>query len=98
MHIRGTAQTFSWRDTANGGRLFYSEAEEYSIWLQGGGSRTLEKHEELRDLYSAPNVIKIKLRRMIGSRHAARMSEMRNEYRIFVRKHERKGPIEETKV
>jgi hypothetical protein len=45
---------------------------------------------ELHDLYSSPNVMFIKLRRMRLAKHVARMGENRNVDRILVRKCEGK--------
>jgi hypothetical protein len=51
-------------------------------------------NEELRDLYSSPNIITIiKSRRMRWAGHIARMGEKRNEYRLLVRKPEGKRPL-----
>jgi hypothetical protein len=42
-------------------------------------------NEELNDLYSSPNIIRIiKSRRMRRARHVARMGEKRGAYRILV--------------
>jgi hypothetical protein len=42
-------------------------------------------NEELNDLYSSPNIIRvIKSRKMRGARHVARMEEKRGAYRILV--------------
>jgi hypothetical protein len=44
-------------------------------------------NEELHNLYSSPNIIRmIKSRRMRWAGHVARMGEMRNAYRILVGK------------
>jgi hypothetical protein len=49
-----------------------------------GGWRKLH-NEELHDLYYSPSIIRmIKSRSMRWARHAARMGEKRNAYRIFV--------------
>jgi hypothetical protein len=46
-------------------------------------------NEELRVLYSSPNIITImKARRMRWAGHAARMGEKRNAYRLLVGKPE----------
>jgi hypothetical protein len=51
-------------------------------------------HEELRNLYSSPNMIRmIKSRRMRWAGHVARMGETRNAYRILVGKSEGKRPL-----
>jgi len=52
------------------------------------GCRELH-NEELHDLYSSPNVIRvIKSRRMRWAEHLARMGERRDVYRVLVRKPE----------
>jgi hypothetical protein len=59
-----------------------------------GDWRKLNK-EELHNLYSSPNVIRmIKLRRMRWAGHVARMRETRNAYRILMGKPEGKSPLE----
>src|SRR5215469_8501273 len=46
-------------------------------------------HEELRDLYSLPNILRVvKLRRMRWAGHVARMGEGRGVYRVLVGKPE----------
>jgi hypothetical protein len=51
-------------------------------------------NEELRDLYSSRNIIKIiKPRRMWWTGHVAQMVEKRNAYRLFVGKPEGKSPL-----
>jgi hypothetical protein len=50
-------------------------------------------NEELHNLYSSPNIIRmITSRRMRWAGHVARMGK-RNAYRILVRKPERKRPL-----
>jgi hypothetical protein len=51
-------------------------------------------NEELHNLYSSPNIIRmIKSRRMRWAGHVARMGETRNAYRILVGKPEGKRPL-----
>ena len=48
--------------------------------------------EELNDLYSSPNIVRvIKSRRMRWAGHVARMGEERGVYRVFVGKPEGKS-------
>jgi hypothetical protein len=56
-----------------------------------GGWRRLH-NEELHNLYTSPNLIRmIESRRILG--HVARMGEMRNVYKILVRIPEGKRPL-----
>jgi hypothetical protein len=58
-----------------------------------GGWRRLH-NEELNDLYSSPNIIRvIKLRRMRWAGHVARMGERRGAYRVLVGRPEGKRPL-----
>ena len=51
-------------------------------------------NEELNDLYSSPNIMRvIKSRRMRWAEHVARMGEERGAYRFLVRKPEGKRPV-----
>jgi hypothetical protein len=51
-------------------------------------------NEELHNLYSSPNIIRmIKSRRIRWAGHEARMGEKRNAYRILVGKSEGKRPL-----
>jgi len=51
-------------------------------------------NEELNDLYSSPNILRvIKSRRMRWARHVARMCEERGVYRVFVGKPEGRTPL-----
>jgi hypothetical protein len=58
-----------------------------------GGWRRLHI-EELHNLYTSPNIVKmIRSRKIKWSGHVARMGEIRNAYRILVGKPEGKKPI-----
>jgi len=51
-------------------------------------------NEELNDLYSSPNIVRvIKSRRMRWAGHGARMGEERGVYRVWVGKPEGKRPL-----
>ena len=51
-------------------------------------------NEELNDLYSSPNIVRvIKSRRMRWAGHVARMGERRGVYRVLVGKREGKRPL-----
>jgi len=51
-------------------------------------------NEELNDLYSSPNIVRvIKSRRMRWARHVARMGEEKGVYRVLVGKPEGKRPL-----
>jgi hypothetical protein len=51
-------------------------------------------NEELNDLYSSPNIIRvIKSRRMRWAGHVARMGEGRGAYRVLVRRPEGRRPL-----
>jgi hypothetical protein len=51
-------------------------------------------NEELNDLYSSPNIVRvIKSRRKRWAGHVARMGEERGVYRVLVGKPERKSPL-----
>jgi hypothetical protein len=55
---------------------------------------TFTFNEELQNLYSSPNIIRmIKSRRMIWAGHVARIREKRNAYRLLVEKPEEKRPL-----
>ena len=51
-------------------------------------------NEELNDLYSSPNIVRvIKLRRIRWAGHVAHMGEERGVYRVLVGKPEGKRPL-----
>ena len=52
------------------------------------------RNEELNDLYSLPNIVRVvKSRRMRWAGHVARMGEDRGVHRVLVGKPERKSPL-----
>jgi hypothetical protein len=62
-----------------------------------GDWRRLHK-EELNDLYSSPNIVRvIKSRRMRWAGHVARMGEERGVYRVLVGKPEGRRPVGRTR-
>jgi len=50
-------------------------------------------NEELNDLYSSPNIVRVIKPRMIWAGHVVRTRERRGVYRILVRKPEGKRPL-----
>jgi hypothetical protein len=69
-------------------RIFGPKRDEVT-----GESRRLH-NEELNDLYSSPNIIRvIKSRRMRWAGHEARMGEGRGAYRILVGRPEGRRPL-----
>jgi hypothetical protein len=63
------------------------------IYILTGDWRRLH-NEELHNLYSSPNIIRmIKSRRLRWAGHVVRMEEKRNAYRILVGKPEGKRPL-----
>jgi hypothetical protein len=70
-------------------RIFEPKRDEVT-----GGWRELH-NEELHNLYSSPNIIRMfKSRRMRWAGHVERMGEKRNAYRILVGKPEGKRLLE----
>jgi hypothetical protein len=68
-------------------RIFGPKREEDGSW------RKLH-NDELHDLYSSPNIVRvIKSRRMRWAGHVARMGEGRNAYRVLVGRPEGKRPL-----
>jgi hypothetical protein len=69
-------------------RIFGTKRDEVT-----GDGRKLH-NEELHNLYSSPNMIRMmKSRRIRWTGHVARMGEKRNAYRIRVGKPEEKRPV-----
>jgi hypothetical protein len=61
---------------------------------EGTGEWRNLRNEELNDLYSSPNIVRVlKSRRMRWAGHVARMGERRGVYRVLVRKPEGKIPL-----
>ena len=50
-------------------------------------------NEELNDLYSSPNIVRVIKSRMGWAEHVARMGERRGVYRVLVGKPEGKRPL-----
>jgi PAS domain-containing protein len=70
-------------------RIFGSKRDEVT-----GGRRKLH-NEELHNLYSSPNIIRMdKSRRMKWAWHVARIEQKRNAYRILVGNADGKRPLE----
>jgi len=70
-------------------RVFGSKKDEVT-----GEWRKLH-NEELNDLYSLPNIVRVvKSRRMRWARHVARMGEDRGVHKVLVGKPEGKRPLE----
>jgi hypothetical protein len=75
----------------------WESGDEDNIWTyegRGNGKwRRLHK-EELNDLYTSPNIVRvIKSRRMRWAGHVARMGEERGVYRVLVGKPDGKRPL-----
>jgi hypothetical protein len=68
-------------------RIFGPKREEDGSWRN-------MRNDELYDLYSSPNIVRvIKSRRMRWAGHAAGMGEGRGVYRVFVGRPEGKRPL-----
>ena len=63
-------------------------------WDEVTGEWRRLHNEELNDLYSSPNIVRvIKSRRMRWAGHVARMGEERGVYRVLVGKPEGRRPL-----
>jgi hypothetical protein len=68
-------------------RIFGPKREEDGSWRE-------LYNDELHDLYSSPNIVRvIKSRRMRWAEHVARMGEGRGVYRVLVGRPEGKRPL-----
>jgi len=69
-------------------RIFGSGRDEVT------GEWSILHNEELNDLYSSPNIVRvIRSRRMRRTRHVARMGEERGVYRVMVGKTKGRRPL-----
>jgi hypothetical protein len=63
-------------------------------WVMFLPGQWLKDNEELRDLYSSPNIVRvIRSRRMRWAGHVARMGERRGAYRILGGRAEGRRPL-----
>ena len=63
-------------------------------WAEVTGEWRRLHNEEINDLYSSPNIVRvIKSRRMRWAGHVTRMGEEREVYRVLVGKPEGKRPL-----
>ena len=70
-----------------------TKADARTMFIFAGESRRLH-NEELNDLYSSPNIVRvIKSRRTRWTVHVARIGEERGVYRVLVGKPEGKRPL-----
>jgi hypothetical protein len=67
-------------------RIFGPKKEQDGSW------RKLHNYE-LHNLYSSPNIVRVKSRRMRWAGHVALMGEGRGSYRVFVWRPEGKRPL-----
>jgi hypothetical protein len=68
--------------------------EEHRPKREDGGSWRKLQNDELHDLYSSPNIVRvIKSRRMRWTGHVARMGEGRGAYRVLVGRPEGNRPL-----
>jgi len=76
-------------------RVFENRVLRRIFGSEGGGGVWKKLHnEELNDLYSSPNIVRvIKSRRVRWVGHVASMEESRGVYRVLVGKPERKRPL-----
>ena len=62
-------------------------------WDEVTGQWRKLHNEKLNDLYSSPNIVRVKKSGMRWEGHVARMGEGRGVYRVLVRKHLGKRPL-----
>jgi len=73
---------------------YYSTVLQQVCHLRPPGEWRRLHNEELNDLYSSPNIVRvIKSRRMRWAGHVARMGEERGAYRVLVGKPEGRRPL-----
>ena len=79
-------------DSKSGHRPTASYFESKFMVTKGSGEKL--QNEDLSDLYSSPNIVRlIKSRRMRWAGKVVRMGEKRGVYRVFVDKPEEKRPL-----
>jgi len=61
-------------------------------WEEVAREWTILYNEQVYDLYSSPNIIRIKSRRIRWAGHVACMKRRRGEYTVLVRRSEGKRP------
>jgi hypothetical protein len=76
-------------------RVFQNRELVFGLKREEDGSRRKLHNDELHNLYSSPNIVRvIKSRKMRWAGHVARMEEGRGVYRVLVGKPGGKRPLE----